>query len=189
MFGKWLSRIKSAWSWARFAWQLAVFLGITGLISSVGGTVWAVIQGVPLPIALMVGYCTLVGAVCLGMAPLAYRALAQSPANTSPKSRKPPNYRACRLASDYSLKDAAHLWCDTDPLEKGTSDIVAWFKVLKEKVQNGTLELNSGWPASDERMRYAERLDAEPSVRVTRASLQAFAKEIGEDPRFLRDKD
>lgn len=146
------------------------------------------IQGVPLPIALMVGYCTLVGAVYLGMAPLAYRALAQSPANASTK-RRPPNYKACRLASDYSLKDAAHLWCDIDPVDKGTYDTVAWFKILKEKVQDGTFELNSHWTKSETRMRDRERRDADLDVRITRASLQAFAKAIGEDPRFLRDRD
>jgi len=116
MFLTWLSRIKSTWSWVRFAWGLAAFLGLTGIITSAGGMVWALIIGVPKPIALMAGYCTLVGAVYLAMAPLVYRALAQSPANASENRKpEPPNYAAWRLLSDYTLEDAAYLWCDVDP--------------------------------------------------------------------------
>src|SRR5216684_6080923 len=103
----WLGRIKDTWSWGRFAGQLAGALGITGLISSVGGAVWAVILGVPTPIALMVGYCTLVGG---------RRALAQSPSNQSTsQSKTAPDYKAWSLVKLITLGDAAYLWCDRDP--------------------------------------------------------------------------
>jgi hypothetical protein len=79
-------------------WQLSGALGFTGLIGSTGGALWAIVLGVPTPIALMVGYCTLVGAVYLAMAPLAYRALAQSPSNQiAAQSKTAPDYKAWSL--------------------------------------------------------------------------------------------
>jgi hypothetical protein len=106
---KWASRIKATWSWARFAWQLVIFFGLSGVLASVGGSVWAMIQDVPTPIALMVGYCTFVGAVYLAMAPLAYRALAQSPVLKTEKKKTIPNYVAWRHLESYEIRDASKL--------------------------------------------------------------------------------
>jgi hypothetical protein len=101
-------------------------LGLTGILSAFGGTVGAVIIGVPTPIALMAGYCTLVGAVYLAMAPLAYRALAQSPANKTEKDKITPNYVAWRHLESYEIGHAAKLWCDIDPNSTSTLDTNAW---------------------------------------------------------------
>ncbi|SRR6266849_7026754 len=138
----WLGRIKDTWSWGRFAGQLAGALGITGLVSSVGGAVWAVVLGVPLPIALMVGYCTLVGAVYLAMAPLAYRALAQSPANSMEKERITPNYVAWRHLESYEIRHAARLWCGVDPAQESTLDTNAWTHAFIAAVKKGDLKLD-----------------------------------------------
>jgi hypothetical protein len=94
----------------------------------------AVILGVPTPIALMVGYCTLVGAVYLAMAPLAYRALAQSPSNqTASHSKTAPDYKAWSLVKVLSLGDAAYLWCDRDPhVTADAPEVETWMNVFKE---------------------------------------------------------
>jgi uncharacterized membrane protein YfcA len=103
-----LRRIKDTWSWGRFAWQVAAAFGLTGLIGSAAGTVWAVIQGVPLPIALMVGYCTLVGAVYLAMAPLAFRALSNSTTSIPAESAKTkPDYKTWSHIQSLSVAQAA----------------------------------------------------------------------------------
>jgi DNA-binding transcriptional LysR family regulator len=183
---EWLGRIKSTWSWGRFAWQLAGALGLTGLLSSVGGTVWAMIQGVPLPIALMVGYCTLVGAVYLAMAPLAYRALAQSPANSpQPKKPKPPNYAAVRLMHQYTLSEASRLWCDIDQSASPTMESNSWEQALAAAIQRGDLGFIPKYTAQP----HLEKRKPEWSTIIPRSALQEFAAKIGQHPRFLRDAD
>jgi hypothetical protein len=183
----WLGRIKDTWSWGRFAWQLAGALGITGLVSSVGGAVWAMVLGVPLPIALMVGYCTLVGAVYLAMAPLAYRALAQSPANAPNDENKKvvPNYAAWRHLETYEIRHAAKLWCGVDPAQESTLDTNAWTHAFIAAVKKGDLKLD--YNSSDRTMQAHEELNPLSDAKITRASLQSFAKTKGYDPIFLRD--
>jgi hypothetical protein len=80
-----IRRAKELWSWYSFIVGVST-LAITGVGLAVGGTVWLVKSGIPLPLALMAGYCTFVGAAYLAMAPLAYRALSQ---NLVAKPRKP----------------------------------------------------------------------------------------------------
>jgi|SRR6478609_456153 len=77
-FWQLVRRAKEFWSWYSFAVG-TLGLAVTGVGIAVGGAVWLLKSGVPLPIAIMAGYCTLVGAVYLTMAPLAYRALKQEP--------------------------------------------------------------------------------------------------------------
>jgi hypothetical protein len=183
-----LRKIKDTWSWGRFAWQLAGALGVTGLISSVGGAVWAVILGVPTPIALMVGYCTLVGAVYLAMAPLAYRALAQSPSNKSvSQSKTAPDYKAWGLVKLISLGDAAHLWCDHDPhVDTSAPEIETWLNVFKDAVRSKELRVTLGDWADSGDIRQATMFP-DAGTRVKRSDLSQYAKAKGYDPRFLRD--
>jgi hypothetical protein len=184
--GKWFSRIKDTWSWGRFAWQLAAALGLTGFLSSVAGTALAMIQGVPTPIAMMVGYCTLVGAVYLAMAPLAYRALALTPANKIEKKKKIiPNYVAWRHLESYQIMDAAKLWCDVDPNAGTTTDTSAWMQAFIAAVKKGTLTLE--YCSSEYSRQDRERHNPTSDSKITRESLQAFAKATGHDPIFLRD--
>jgi hypothetical protein len=77
---KLIAWFKSLVDWAGTvctAYTLIVWLGGAGIVTAVGGAVWAVVKGVPVPIAIMAGYCTFVGAVVLTLAPLAYRALSR----------------------------------------------------------------------------------------------------------------
>jgi hypothetical protein len=181
----WLRRIKDTWSWGRFAWQLAAALGLTGIAGSAGGAVWAVIKGVPLPIALMVGYCTLVGAVYLAMAPLAYRAFTQSPANKIEKKKIAPNYIAWRHLESYPIIEAAKLWCDIDPNTTGTPDTAAWMQAFMAAVKKGSLALE--YYSSDYGRQDREKHNPTSDSKITRDSLKAFARAGGYDPIFLRD--
>ncbi len=104
------SEIFFNWGW--LAYRVVWVLFATGIATAMGGGVWAVLIGVPLPIAIMAGYCTLVGAVYLAIAPLAYRALAQSPANnSSPQPNKiTPDYKVWSHIKVLGLQQAAFLW-------------------------------------------------------------------------------
>ncbi|MEA2914183.1 MAG: hypothetical protein QOJ15_6264 [Bradyrhizobium sp.] len=90
-----------------------MLLAATGVLGGIGGAMWAVLTGVPLPIAIMAGYCTVVGAVYLAIAPLAYRVLSQIPKRAvSKKAPLVPNYTAWRRLDVYEVQDAAKLWVD-----------------------------------------------------------------------------
>jgi hypothetical protein len=184
---KWLERFRDAFNWGWLAYRVAWVFVATGIASAIGGGVWAVLIGVPLPIAIMAGYCTLVGAVYLGIAPLAYRVLiAPTGGARLSKAPQPPNYQAARLLKDYTLGEASHMWCDVDPIANDTYDTSIWFKVLKAKAQEKILVIV---PPEDKSRRVTDALYPTLGTRVTRESLQAFAKSVGEVPRFLRDKD
>lgn len=186
---EWAGRIKATWSWAKFAWQLAAFFGLTGLLASIGGSIWAVILGVPTPVALMVGYCTLVGAVYLAMAPLAYRLLANSSAN-----QVTPNL-AAKIAPDYKLwghierltvLQAAHLWNERDPSTVvETPDVAAVATLLKDAIKRSEIQviLFGGADSGDYRHAIAFPKDHHG---LDKKSLKQFAVKRGYDPIFLR---
>jgi hypothetical protein len=120
-------------------------LGLTGLIGSVGGTVSAVIQGVPLPIALMVGYCTLVGAVYLAMAPLAYRALANFPSNAMAAPKAKPDYKVWSHIQRLNISRAAYLWSGLDPhIQSEAPQIDMWAQVMKDAIMRRELPVSLG---------------------------------------------
>src|SRR5579871_5010757 len=132
----WLTRIRDAFNWGLFAYRLIVLLAATGVLGSLGGAVWAMLIGVPLPIAIMAGYCTFVGAVYLAIAPLAYRALSEVPRRTQVAKKPPtPNYSAWRHLEAYELQDAAKLWAEIDPNSGSTYDSSAWAEVFKAKIK------------------------------------------------------
>jgi hypothetical protein len=76
MAGIWrlIKRAKELYSWYSFTVFVSALL-ITGVGFAVGGAAWLVKSGIPLPLALMAGFCTLVAAIYLAMAPMAYLAL------------------------------------------------------------------------------------------------------------------
>jgi hypothetical protein len=91
---------------ARSLFSFSVFPEIA---LSVGGAVWAVIIGVSTPIAIMAGYCTLVAAVYLGMAPMAYKVLVSVGAGARPvrKPLPPPDYMMWLHVEYLTLEQAA----------------------------------------------------------------------------------
>jgi hypothetical protein len=185
----WLGRIKNTWSWGRFAWQLAGALGLTGILGSIGGAVWAVIQGVPLPIALMVGYCTLVGAVYLAMAPLAYRALSNSSSNSvgGTNSKVIPDYKLWRHIQSLTVGQAAHLWNERDPAVKVEApDVDGVDQLLRDAIKRGELRLVL-WAGADSSNFSLAKSFPDSGTRIDRGSLKQFATKNGYDPIFLRD--
>jgi hypothetical protein len=147
-----------------------------------------VILGVPMPIALMAGYCTFVGAVCLGLIPMAYRALstlaaAQQQTTIPPDIRRKPNYVAVRLMHEYHLNDAAKLWCDFDQNENGTHESQSWQEALSAAIQRGELKFKPKIPGLTDA---DERADPRWDTIVTRSALKEYAVSISQDPPFLR---
>ena len=111
-----LRKAKELWSWYSFAVGVGT-LFISGVGLAVAGAIWLIKSGIPLPLALMAGYCTVVGAVYLAMAPFAMRALQRNRLGSkqSNKENSLPNYEAWKHVDTISLLQASRLWCDIDP--------------------------------------------------------------------------
>lgn len=183
--GGWPSKIREAVSWAKTISDLLGWLGwlpaILGILAAIGGGIWAVIIGVPYPIAIMAGYCTLVGAVYLVMAPMAFRALINVPRAT-PLRRHGPNYRAWGHLEKLTLRQAAFLWSELDPNgDQASADVMVWLDVLFDAVRRGDLKLDE----TNKKMPLWRNFPINETF-TTRLYLREFAKMRGENPKFLR---
>lgn len=182
-----IRRAKELYSWYSFAIGIGA-LFLTGFGIATGGAVWLIRSGIPIPLAIMAGYCTLVGAVYLAMAPLAYRALAPRQKHQAAPSKdmgRRPNYEAWKHVDVLSLDVVSHLWADVDPNASDTYDTAAWLHALESAVKKGELELvpqTFGRHAAEE-----ERMKPDGDTVVTRDALKRFAKKYNYDPLFLRD--
>ena len=142
---KFIATLKSLFDWAATAWTVIGWLGgtawITGIVIAIGGAVWAVVRGVPVPIAIMAGYCTFVGAVVLTLAPLAYRALSRIAAFPVPHDAaapQKPNATVWQHVPQFSLYQAACLLADVTPAYaswKMEGDVQAWFETLVAEIR------------------------------------------------------
>jgi hypothetical protein len=177
-----LKRLKEFWDWLGLFWQIASLLGVAGFAISIGGTVWAMLLGLPAPFIRMGAFCTLVGAVYLTMSPLAYQALKQVP----PKKHhddQTPNLAAVRLQHRYTLGPASRLWVNLDPNANATYSSSAWYETFKSAIQQGKLRFE---PQHDDLGgdRYEKENPGWDTV-VTRKEFKRYATSIGQDPPFL----
>lgn len=184
-----IKKAKEIWSWIDFFWKIAVLLGLVGILTGAAGAAWSVIAGVPLPIAVMAGFCTLVGIIYLGMAPMALRSLTQPRETEIGQTKKmaKPNYTAIRHVEIFSLSAASKLWNDIDPNEGPTLDTLAWLEALEDAVRRKELPIVSRYQEYDRDMRKVEHEHPDMDTKVTKAALKEFAKRHNYDPRFLRD--
>jgi hypothetical protein len=166
------------------AGTLALVAAATGTVLSVGGAIWAVQMGVPYPLAIMAGFCTLAGGVCLAAATVFLMTPDHIPAPIIVKST--PNYTAWKLMKAFSVSNASRLWCDIEPGSALTQDSIAWAKVLLGAISRGELPMaeKAGVPKE---VIERERNSPNWHTEVTRDALQAWAKTHGFNPRFLQD--
>jgi hypothetical protein len=193
MVDRWrlIRKAKELYSWYSFATGI-ITLSATGFGLAVGGAVWLVTAGIPLPLAIMAGFCTLVAAIYLAMAPMAYRALRQMP-TINPARNDSPNYAAVRLQHEYTLAAASQLWVDRDPNASATYDSQAWYKTFVSAIQRGKLKFKpkkadpSDHPSSYERRIAYEQQYPDRKTTVTREEFKRYAASINQAPAFLRD--
>jgi hypothetical protein len=186
---KLITRLKSLVDWAGTAFTLIGWFGgtawITGIGIAVGVAIWAVVRGVPVPIAIMAGYCTLAGGVVLAMAPVAYRAfsrIAAAPVPHDAETRQKPNADVWRRLPKFTLGEAACLLADVVPSGKiPDNEAYAWFQTLCAEIQSkqivfipSSLEIVAGGG-----------IPPVESVEISREELQRFAERQNIRPRFL----
>jgi hypothetical protein len=185
---KLIARVKSVVDWVGTVWTVVGLLGLTTAITGIGGTIWAVIIGVPKPIAIMAGYCTIVGGVYLTVFPLAYRAfsrIAASPAPHGAVAPQKPNAAVWQHVPKFTLYQAACLLADVTPVWRipEGSDAQAWFDTLRAEIQSKQITyIPTGFEyvsAPGGNIKPVE------GTEISREELQRFAERHRIRPRFL----
>ena len=166
--------------WTGFAWQIAGVLGLAGLVVFVGGTIWAMILGLPAPFILMTGFCTLVSAIWFALLPVAYQTLVKAPLDAISPAL---NYKAFRLQHRYTLGGASRLWMGLPPnVLYANSETNAWYETFVSAIHQRKLRFI---PSSSHRE--YEQQHPNHSTVVSRDEFKRYAASINEDPLFLRD--
>jgi hypothetical protein len=163
----------------------------SGLALAVGCTAWAIYEGVPQPLAIMIGYCAVIGSLCLGAALFAVqdRAAKASPVDAKRQpnyaARREPNYAAWKLVSSLSVSDASRLWCDIEPGCPASQESIAWGKAMLDAVKRGDLPVmaKDGTSAAAS---VQEQKNPNWSTEIGRDGLIAWAQAHGHLPRFLQ---
>jgi hypothetical protein len=184
---KLIASLKSVVDWVGTVWTLVGLLGLTTAITGIGGPIWAVIIGVPKPIAIMAGYCTIVGGVYLTVFPLAYRAfsrIATAPVAQGTSTPQKPNAAAWQHLPKFTLAQAACLLADVTPVRPiPEGDAQAWFATLDAEIQSKKIAyIRSSY---DKNFTFKDGYHPHSDTEIGRAELQCFAERHGIRPRFL----
>src|SRR4051812_35623636 len=115
---------------------LAIFA--IGAVLAVSCTIWAILEDVAAPLAIMAGFGVLVGSACLCASLLVIQTLAKmNPAG----ARRQPTYAAWKLVSKLSITDASRLWCDIEPGCPASQESIAWGLAMVDAVKRGELPI------------------------------------------------
>ncbi len=155
------------------------------LLFAIGCTLWAIQEGVSVPLALMGGYCTIVAGIILCVAQLM---LTQVNTGTSVAAHAPrkPNYAAWKLVNKLNVSNASRLWCEIEPGHPYTQESAAWTAALLDAIKSGALPVSPKAHATKE-MIAQERANPGWNTEVSRDDLKAWAKAHGHCPTFLSD--
>jgi len=161
---------------------LAAFLAGIGL--SFGGTIWAVQVGVSYPIAVMAGYCTLVGSICL-LAALS-SIFAPSQEATMAPVKPSATSAAWKFVNTFSVTDASRLWCNIEPGSLVTQESIAWARAILDAISRGELPIVEKAGRNQETLN-RERNDPNWHTEIARGALKSWASSHGYIPNFLND--
>ena len=154
------------------------------LLFAIGCTLWAIQEGVSVPLALMGGYCTIVAGIILCVAQLMLTHVNTSPAPAH--APRKPNYAAWKLVNKLNVSNASRLWCEIEPGHPYTQESAAWTAALLDAIKSGALPISPKAHATKE-MIAQERANPGWNTEVSRDALKTWAKAHGHCPTFLRD--
>ena len=179
-----MQRVRAGFAKIESATALLGFAAVSvGGVLAIGCTAWAIHEGVPYPLAIMVGYCTVIGSACLCAALLTIQ---KGPAKASPvTTKREPNYAAWKLVSKLRISDASRLWCDIEPGWPATQESTAWGIAMLDAVKRGELRAIAGAGAGQAAGGQEQR-NANWSTEIGREALMSWAKAHGHSPRFLQ---
>lgn len=170
--------------------EIQTAVGISGMVALAAGgafafacTAWAIQAGVPAPLAIMSGFCTVAASACLFAAFLLVRNAGAKALPVS-SSQRQPSYAAWKLVSKLSVSDAAHLWCGLEPGSRATEECIAWASAMLDAIRRGELAIcerpRLTQPAIDQ-----ERNSPTWQTEIARDALKTWAASHGHLPRFL----
>lgn len=158
-------------------------LGVT-IVFAIGCTLWAIYEGVSLPLALMGAYCTIVAGIAFCVAQLVVTRIAAHDA-PAPTQRKP-NYAAWKLVNTLNVSNASRLWCDIEPGHPYSQESAAWAAAMMDAIKSGVLPITPK-PHATKEMIAREQANPAWNTEVTRAALRSWALAHGHCPTFLRE--
>jgi hypothetical protein len=156
-----------------------------GVLLAIAGTALAIHDGVPYPLAAMVGYCTAAGSACLGAALINVRRRAPAAKASPIGTSREPNYAAWKLVSKFRISDASRLWCDIEPGSPASQESIAWGTAMLDAVKRGELPAVAKAGTSQAASAQEQR-NPGWSTEIGRDDLIAWAKAHGHSPRFLQ---
>jgi hypothetical protein len=156
-----------------------------GVALAVCGTALAIREGVPYPLAVMVGYCAAVGSACLGAALSNFRRRTPATKASAIDTHRGPNYAAWKLVSKFRISDASRLWCDIEPGSPASQESIAWGTAMLDAVKRGELPAIASTGTSQAANAQAQR-NPSWSTEIGRADLMKWAQAHGQSPRFLQ---
>lgn len=155
------------------------------VLFAVGCTLWAIQEGVSVPLALMGGYCTIVAGIILCVAQLTLTHVNASGTAVTSAPRKP-NYAAWKLVNKLNVSNASRLWCDIEPGHPYTQESAAWAAAILDAIKFGALPVIPK-PHATQEMIAQERTNPGWNTEVARDALKSWALAHGHCPAFLRD--
>jgi hypothetical protein len=154
------------------------------LVFAVGCTLWAIYEGVSLPLALMGGYCTIVAGIAFCVVQLVLTRLAAQ--GTPAPAQTKPNYTAWKLVNTLNVSNASRLWCDIEPGHPYSQESAAWAAAMMDAIKSGVLPI-SPKPHTSKEMLAREQANPGWNTEVSREALRAWALAHGHCPTFLRE--
>jgi hypothetical protein len=185
---KLIASLKSVVDWVGTVWTVVALLGLTTAITGIGGAIWAIIIGVPKPIAIMAGYCTIVGGVYLTVFPLAYRAFSRIvafPVSSDATVPQKPSAATWQHVPQFTLYQAACLLAEVTPVlgRSLEGDAEAWFVTLCAEIRSKELPYIRS--IHDKNYTFKDGYHPHRDTEISRAEFQRFAERHGIRPRFL----
>ena len=173
-----IQRLKVGFANIRSAIGLPVLVAVAcGVALAVACTLWAIQEGVPYALAIMVGYCTVASSACVGTALLAVQGAAAK--KSSIVTKRGPNYAAWKVVSNLSVSDASRLWCDIEPGSPASQESIAWGIAMLDAIKRGELPANAKEDVSQSNPNW--------HTKIARGALKSWAQGLGHSPRFLQN--
>lgn len=177
----WAVAVKTVLGW------FGLWTGIVGFFVLACGVIWAALISIPAPLILMAGFCTFAAVCAVTLVPGMYRVLSSARTATKPaEAQRPPlNHAIWRAMSEYSIDQISYLWQGITPYGKHQpaeeAEAAAISALMRDGIAAGKLRATM---SSRSALRGGDLMSG--AAKITRESLIAYAKQMGELPEFLK---
>lgn len=171
---EWASTVFTVIGWLGLSAGLAVFL------AGAASWTWAIVTGIPASILILAGLCVAIAAVYASMIPTAFRVMSlvlKAAESNRLSDKHPPEYAVWRTVDRMTIKQAAALWSECDPNARPTEGD-------RVKIETRLVALLAAARRRD--IETVGQFYSDGSGLITRDSLVAYARELGELPKFLK---